>query len=220
MPLNRYISNVIYRDYPSNWWRDHGSMQRWLQDFLPSKVSRLGNDFYDRVVSDSEPWLVDFYAPWCGHCVQFAPVFEHIAGVSYRSVSCLWPWPWPWPWMCTGIGRACAFGESELWRMAGSVSFGRCECISNVEVVQWQWKKCARPAYSIAELGDHRSDGRGGVGQIKETGQGRVLIPMTGICMMIWCVLWLFLFLSCPSFFYFSWGQLWFSFLVCIRSSA
>jgi len=96
--------NLNHMDYPSNWWRDHGSMQRWLQDFLPSKVSRLGNDFYDRVVSDSEPWLVDFYAPWCGHCVQFAPVFEHIAEVldgrvHLAKVNCD-----EWPGVCHSAG--------------------------------------------------------------------------------------------------------------------
>uniref|UniRef100_A0A1I7ZTY7 DnaJ homolog subfamily C member 10 n=1 Tax=Steinernema glaseri TaxID=37863 RepID=A0A1I7ZTY7_9BILA len=66
-------------DYPNNWWRDAPSMQRWLTEFLPSLVVRMGSEFYQDVLASTDVWLVDFYAPWCGHCVQFAPVFEEIA---------------------------------------------------------------------------------------------------------------------------------------------
>lgn len=84
-------------DYPNNWWRDHGSMHRWLSEFLPSKVARIGNNFYSQILDDPQPWLVDFFAPWCGHCIQFAPVFERIADmldgkVKLGKVNCdQWP---------------------------------------------------------------------------------------------------------------------------------
>ncbi|KAK0422224.1 hypothetical protein QR680_007443 [Steinernema hermaphroditum] len=68
-------------DYPNNWWRDAPSMQRWISEFLPSLVARMGNEFYQEVLGSTDVWLVDFYAPWCGHCVQFAPVFEEIAQI-------------------------------------------------------------------------------------------------------------------------------------------
>lgn len=91
-------------DYPNNWWRDYGSIHRWLIDYLPSKVEKLGNDFYTRVLDDRNPWLVDFYAPWCGHCIQFAPVFESIAEmldgrVSLGKVNCD-----QWPGICHSAG--------------------------------------------------------------------------------------------------------------------
>lgn len=27
------------------------------------------------------PWLIDFYAPWCGHCVNFEPDFVTVSQV-------------------------------------------------------------------------------------------------------------------------------------------
>ena len=37
------------------------------------KVERLDADTFDTVTEDDALWLVEFYAPWCGHCQQLAP---------------------------------------------------------------------------------------------------------------------------------------------------
>ncbi|RCN39571.1 thioredoxin [Ancylostoma caninum] len=55
-----------------------------------------------QVLDADEPWIVDFYAPWCGHCVQFAPVYEQIAKaldgkVKLAKVDCD-----QWPGVCQG----------------------------------------------------------------------------------------------------------------------
>uniref|UniRef100_A0A915CMW4 DnaJ homolog subfamily C member 10 n=1 Tax=Ditylenchus dipsaci TaxID=166011 RepID=A0A915CMW4_9BILA len=70
---------AIRLEYPVNWWRDQRSMHTWVSEYLPSLVERISDDFNGRVLSSKTPYLVDFFAPWCGHCVTFAPVFEQIA---------------------------------------------------------------------------------------------------------------------------------------------
>lgn len=34
---------------------------------------------FDASVRDGSVWLIEFYAPWCGHCKRFAPTYEKVA---------------------------------------------------------------------------------------------------------------------------------------------
>ncbi|GFO05573.1 Dnaj homolog subfamily c member 10-like [Plakobranchus ocellatus] len=48
-------------------------------------------DFARKVLDSAEPWVVDFFAPWCGHCQVFKPEFEKVAEdhpSSLRRKSC------------------------------------------------------------------------------------------------------------------------------------
>lgn len=43
-------------------------------------VIELTDDDFDKMVMNSEDmWLVEFYAPWCGHCKNFAPIWASAA---------------------------------------------------------------------------------------------------------------------------------------------
>jgi len=49
-------------------------------DSGPSAVVQLtAANFEESVLQSDEPWLVEFFAPWCGHCKSLAPVWEAAA---------------------------------------------------------------------------------------------------------------------------------------------
>ena len=58
------------------------------------KVVELTPDNFDHRVKDSDGvWIVEFYAPWCGHCKNLAPEYKKAANalsgiVGVGAVDC------------------------------------------------------------------------------------------------------------------------------------
>lgn len=63
----------------SGYQRDAHTLKRWLFKFIPSPVVDLTPYSFSQITSEASYWLIDFYAPWCGHCISFEPEFIAVA---------------------------------------------------------------------------------------------------------------------------------------------
>ncbi|KAL3276716.1 hypothetical protein HHI36_012086 [Cryptolaemus montrouzieri] len=75
--------------YNGNW--ELVTLKRWLLYFIPSPVQELREiDFNSKVLNGNYkvPWLIDFFAPWCGHCVHFDSEFRKVAKELEGFVNC------------------------------------------------------------------------------------------------------------------------------------
>lgn len=53
----------------------------------PGVKVAVGKNFADLVLNTDKDTLIEFYAPWCGHCKKLAPVYEEL-GTCIFSIFC------------------------------------------------------------------------------------------------------------------------------------
>uniref|UniRef100_A0A8C9EP93 DnaJ homolog subfamily C member 10 n=1 Tax=Pavo cristatus TaxID=9049 RepID=A0A8C9EP93_PAVCR len=74
-------SSTAHQYYSYNGWhRDSYSLRGWALGYLPQvSVDLTPQSFTEKVLNGKDHWVIDFYAPWCGPCQNFAPEFEILA---------------------------------------------------------------------------------------------------------------------------------------------
>ena len=58
---------------------------------LCMSVIELTQSNFDETIANNEIVIIDFWAPWCGPCLQFAPTFketsEKVEGVTFAKIN-------------------------------------------------------------------------------------------------------------------------------------
>ncbi len=58
---------------------------------LCMSVIELTQSNFDETITSNEIVIIDFWAPWCGPCLQFAPTFketsEKVEGVTFAKIN-------------------------------------------------------------------------------------------------------------------------------------
>ena len=49
-------------------------------------VQLTQSNFQQQVVNSEEVWVVEFFAPWCGHCRNFEPEYNKLPGIIGKRV--------------------------------------------------------------------------------------------------------------------------------------
>jgi protein disulfide-isomerase A6 len=113
-------------------------------DFNPGGgeyVVKLTTDNFKELVLDSEnPWMVEFYAPWCGHCKNLAPAWAQAAeklkdtGVKYGAVDATVETELATEYNIKGYPAIYSFPGGKKTKRSGKMFQGQRETFDLIEV--------------------------------------------------------------------------------------
>lgn len=78
------------------------------------------SNFNSTLPNQNHAWLIEFYSSWCGHCINFAPSFVHLA----KKVEGMWSYFWLKP--------AIAESFTAGWRK--TIQVGAVDCGDDVNL--------------------------------------------------------------------------------------
>ncbi|ARU95062.1 thioredoxin TrxC [Tatumella citrea] len=65
---------------------DSAKCGRCKEPLFEGEIINATEQTLDKLLQDDLPVVIDFWAPWCGPCVGFAPIFEDVAEERAQQV--------------------------------------------------------------------------------------------------------------------------------------
>ena len=99
----------------------------------------LGMDNFDETIKSNSYVLVEFYAPWCGHCKKLAPEYEKAAGILAEKGSEI------------VLAKVDATIESELGKQFGVKGYPTLKWFKNGKPTEYSGGRTADPIVAWVE---------------------------------------------------------------------
>jgi len=132
-----YDRNLKLKDLPKAFFLSAGDWQTLAIDkkspeqilggvsqLVHGNVTVLTSDNFESNLASGKPYLVEFYAPWCGHCKQLAPVWKDLANQAKKDDNFV-------------VGKVDATVHPELGTKYGVTGYPTIKLFQNGEVIDY-----------------------------------------------------------------------------------